>query len=410
MALDFIPFVAAFAGTVFIQDVPSPSTFTSKEKPVASHKVRNEKSLANDAEIQPLSKLDSERAADDLWKARSAEVKKTRAAEVDARVITHGDKTMKFFYKTYGQKPHDGHSLFLSLHGGGNAEPDINDQQYENQKRLYKPEEGVYLAPRAPTNTSDLWHQFHIDRLFERLIEDMVVFEGVNPDRVYLMGYSAGGDGVYQVAPRMADRLAAAAMMAGHPNEASPLGLRNLPFAIHVGANDSEYDRNNVARAWGDKLAKLRANDEQGYVHICEIHPNRGHWMHREDASAVPWMAKFRRNATPLKVVWYQDDVTHDRFYWLAVPDGKAKKGALAIVAIQGQNVLIEEAKNIETLILRFDDRLLDLDQPIHVRMNGQTLFTGKLPRTLATLKKTLEGPGDRRLMFCSEIAVVIAK
>ena len=46
-----------------------------------------------------------------------------------------------------------------------------------------------------------------------RLIENLVALQEVNPNRVYLMGYSAGGDGVYQVAPRMADTLAAAAMM-----------------------------------------------------------------------------------------------------------------------------------------------------------------------------------------------------
>ena len=44
----------------------------------------------------------------------------------------------------------------------------------------------------------------------------------------------------------------AAAMMAGHPNESSPLGLRNLPFAIHVGADDSAYNRNKVAKEWGE--------------------------------------------------------------------------------------------------------------------------------------------------------------
>ena len=38
----------------------------------------------------------------------------------------------------------------------------------------------------------------------DRLIENLVVFEGVDPNRVYLLGYSAGGDGVYQLAPRMA--------------------------------------------------------------------------------------------------------------------------------------------------------------------------------------------------------------
>ena len=72
----------------------------------------------------------------------------------------------------------------------------------------------------------------------------------LDPNKVYLMGYSAGGDGVYQLAPRMADRFAAAAMMAGHPNETSPLGLRNLPFTIHMGENDTPYKRNKVAAEW----------------------------------------------------------------------------------------------------------------------------------------------------------------
>src|SRR4029079_9553156 len=94
------------------------------------------------------------------------------------------------------------------------------------------------------------WHESHIDPLFTRLIEDMIVFEDVDPNRVYIMGYSACGDGVYQLAPRMADQLAAAAMMAGHPNEASPLGLRNIGFAIHVGALDDGVHPNKVAGTW----------------------------------------------------------------------------------------------------------------------------------------------------------------
>ena len=69
---------------------------------------------------------------------------------------------------------------------------------------LYQPAEGIYLVPRAATNTWDLWHQAHIDQFFDRLITDMIVLENVNPDQVFIMGYSAGGDGVYQLAPRMA--------------------------------------------------------------------------------------------------------------------------------------------------------------------------------------------------------------
>ena len=112
------------------------------------------------------------------------------------------------------------------------------------------------MIRRPPRST--LFPYTTLFRSFQRLIENFVVEHGVSPNRVYLMGYSAGGDGVYQLAPRMADRFAAASMMAGHPNNANPLGLRNLPFMIFAGGKDAAYNRNKVAAEWGVKLAKLR--------------------------------------------------------------------------------------------------------------------------------------------------------
>src|SRR6185436_20154386 len=169
-------------------------------------------------------------AREELWKAHVARVKKERADEVKDKLIKDGKLEMPYAFKTFGKKPPAGWSLWISLHGGGGAPKQVNDSQWENQKKLYTLDEGIYLAPRAPTNTWNLWHEGHIDTMFTRLIEDLIVLEDVNPDRVYVMGYSAGGDGVYQLAPRMADTWAAAAMMAGHPNGVPLLSLRNLPF------------------------------------------------------------------------------------------------------------------------------------------------------------------------------------
>jgi hypothetical protein len=208
----------------------------------------------------------------------------------------------------------------------------------------------------------------------------------------------------------MADRFGAASMMAGHPNEASPLGLRNLPFAIHVGENDAAYNRNKVGREWGDKLDELRKADPEGYLHLVEIHPGRAHWMNREDASAVPWMARFSRNPVPRKVVWNQDDVTHDRFYWLAVEPGHAKARSTVIASVEGQEVKIEKAEGVEKLLVRLDDRLLDLDKSVKITANGETLFEGLAPRTIASLEATLKGPGDPKLAFAAEVPVTVPK
>lgn len=355
----------------------------------------------------PLSKADAARALRILANAVEDETKARDKAAFDARVLELEDGTkMPFWYAVYGDKPKTGRSLWISMHGGGGAPKQVNDGQWENQKKLYRPEEGVYVAPRAPSDTWNLWHQGHIDPLFTKLVRDMIAFEGVDPDRVYLMGYSAGGDGVYQLAPRMADRFAAAAMMAGHPNETKPDGLRNLPFALYMGGKDAAYRRNEIAREWKVALADLAAKDAGGYPHEVTIHEENGHWMDRKDAVAVPWMAKYTRNLRPRKVVWLQDDVTHGRFYWLANPDPKA--GQRVVASIDGQTVTIAEAPGVARLEVLLDDALVDLDKPVRIEFGGRTLFEGVVPRTIGAIAATLADRGDPKAAFTASVEVAL--
>ncbi|MBI1371578.1 MAG: alpha/beta hydrolase [Phycisphaera sp.] len=349
----------------------------------------------------PLTRADAERAQQLLWDDHVAIIRATRADEMKARRLTDSEHVMPFFYSVTGDKPVSGRSLYISMHGGGNAPPRVNDQQWENQKRLYKVPEGVYVAPRAPTNTWNLWHEPHIDVLFDRLIEDLIVFEEVDPNRVYIMGYSAGGDGVYQLAPRMADRFAAASMMAGHPNDASPLGLRNLPFSIHVGANDGGYKRNEVAAQWGEKLDALHDADPDGYVHWVTLYAGKGHWMDREDAAAVPWMAKFTRNPTPDRVVWRQQ--RHTRFYWLACDT--PEKGAVVRATRSGQTIDLA-AEGVTQITVRLNDHMLDLDRDVTVTTAGRPIYAGRASRTIGVIDKTLAERGDPASVFSAEIVV----
>ena len=128
--------------------------------------------------------------------------------------------------------------------------------------------------------------------------------------------------------------------------------------------------------------------------------------MDREDAVALPWMAKLRRDPVPRVVVWKQDDVAHDRLYWLAVPTGQAKGGTLVMAECQAQNVEIKRAEGLAELIIHLDDRLVNLDQPVRMTYSGRTLYEGTPPRTIATLSRTLSGRGDPKLMFAAEVSV----
>ena len=369
---------------------------------------KSERTLLTDNKFSnmPISKSEAEEARVIIWQDHVSLIKSQRLNEMKNKRIKIGDKTLKFDFLIYGEKPKSGRSLYISMHGGGGAPAHFNDGQWKNQMRLYKPNEGIYLCPRAPTDTWNLWHQSHIDPLFDRLIENMIIFEDVDPDKVYLMGYSAGGDGVYQLAPRMCDRFAAAAMMAGHPNETSPQGLRNLPFALQVGENDKSYRRNKIAVSWGEKLAELQENDPQGYPHFVKIHKNKGHWMNLEDSIAVPWMAKHKRNKFPDRIVWKQDDVTHKRSYWISLPDEQIKPRGLVIVSKKNQSIDIQERGQTNQIDIMLNDEMVDFDKPVTVSHKEKVVFERKPRRSISEIHRTLKERGDPGLVFSSRLRV----
>ncbi len=355
-----------------------------------------------------LSKEESELAMQLINKQLTAELKKEYQSQWQNEVLELGDFQMKFKYKKFGEKPPNGWSLYISMHGGGGAPAELNDQQWENQQKLYEPTEGIYMAPRAPTDTWNLWHRDHIDEFFARFIQLADAFEDINTNRVYITGYSAGGDGTFQLAPRMADHFAAAAMMAGHPNDASPLGLRNLPFAIQMGADDAAYRRNEIAAEWGEKLDELQKNDASGYIHFVKLYEGMGHWMEHKDTAAFNWMARFDRVSYPEKVVWKQSGVTHNRFYWLAVPEGKAVKNAEVIASRQEQNIKIETAELVDTLIINLNDEMLDLTKKVRVEFGGKVVYNAVPKRTVSTIWKSLNDSNDLEQVFCAEIKVAL--
>ena len=360
------------------------------------------------------SKKDAEAISELIFETLKKEARVSRQSEwtrtnanqsgsIKLSTVKADGKEMRVLERTLGKAPKSGHSLWISMHGGGGTTAATNDQQWRNQISLYTPKEGIYVAPRAPSNTWNLWHEGHIDALFDRLISNYVIKRGVNPDRVYLMGYSAGGDGVYQLAPRMADRFAAASMMAGHPNGVSVLSLRNLPFMIWMGAKDGAYRRNAIAAEWGKKLDKLANNDPGGYLHETHILAGKGHWMDREDAAAVPWMAKHTRVTWPKKVVWHQTGRKHNRFYWLSVPDSTALLGQTITAEVQGQTVTVSSSSTTAVSI-RLSDKLVDLDREIIVKQNDQEVFRGTLPRTVRAIYESLLERMDPSSVACAKL------
>ncbi len=339
------------------------------------------KSPTSDREI---ALRDVPKARKALWDKYVAEVRadKRRKAEHEARAIKIGDLTMKFASTPVGEKPGPGWPLYIALHGGGQADPSVNDSQWDHMKVYYREsvKAGLYVAPRGMTDT---WNLHFVDAsypAYDRLIENFIAFESVDPNRVYLLGFSAGGDGTYAVAPRMADRWAAANMSAGHPNGVSPVNLMHVPFLVQVGEKDTAYDRHKAAATFFVALGELRAKHPAHYVHAASIHAGRPHnfldnhpkrapqrvikdpaaWLkdgagetEERDTNAISWLDAYVRPPLPPRVVWdltttaSTRGVAGRRHYWLDLGDRDPAKEESKRISVRldkkTNGVIVEE-------------------------------------------------------------------
>ncbi len=242
-----------------------------------------------------------------------AQADEGRAADLEAEVLDFNDedeepdenlrlyiytiardgKQMRFIMGVKGEPDASGYPLYLTLHGGGTTTPEENDTEWYSMYDYYRSsvDHGIYIACRG---MEDVWNMHSLPdayAMYDRIIEDMVLLKNADPNRVYLLGFSAGGDGVYQVAPRMADRFAAANMSSGHPNDVSLLNVANVPFEIQVGVRD--YYSPSAMRSVRGAEFQETLNDYHdtygfGYEHRVLVHVPEGHNYNDNSADSNP--------------------------------------------------------------------------------------------------------------------------
>ena len=174
--------------------------------------------------------------------------------------------------------------LYIAMHGGGGCPKQVNDSQYRQMQNYWFNNTieagGIYVATRGITNSWKLHWENNSYACYDRIIENAILLNDVDPNRVYLMGYSAGGDGVYRVTPVMPDRFAAVNMCAGHPNGVSVTNFMHVPTLLQVGECDTAYNRHKIAVQYNQTLQKRRkACGGDGYISECRVRDVRVHRM-----------------------------------------------------------------------------------------------------------------------------------
>lgn len=329
-------------------------------------------------------------------------------------------KTMPYFLVAKGKKPEKGWPLVIALHGGGGTSEKldnphgwaVNTREWQAQMMLFErvyPGDALYFIPRMADDNEGRWYYDSNQKIYDHIIRRALLFRDVDPNRIYVTGISEGGYTAYRLPANRPDRFAAAcAMAAAEPMEnAPPENLRNLPFRCAIGEKDSMFDRIGLARRYFERLDELQKADERGYVHHLDAQAGRGHGI--DYAEGPKWMTGFTRDPRPKKIAWTVQKLHNTldlRNNWLALDEAPASLPAKLEATINGNQVEVRADPDTGLKIRLFlDDRLVNLDEPVQVTLNGKEVFKGKVQRNLATIVKTLESRGDPELIYTGEIS-----
>lgn len=409
-----------------------------------------EDEVTDDAEseeaVNPYTKPDSLESNEDIenarkyiWQEYLNQVRNdaARKEEVENRSMTFGEATMKYGAFVLGEPGESGYPLFIALHGGGQSDtPDLNDSQWVQMTSYYQNsvENGIYVNPRGVRDTWDCHFNPESYPLYDRLIENMIAFYDVDPNRVYLTGFSAGGDGVYAITAKMADRFAAANMSAGHPNGLPLWNLYNMPLQLQVGENDTAYDRNIVTAQYGQLLDGYQEELGGGYIHNTYVHQGQGHnfrdnsvsdqkvmadsaaWLEsgdstvvEVDANAIRFMEQYVRNPLPERVVWdlsqRAEQRTGESFYWLQA-DSQLTEGKIVVSCDSETNTItVEECSVAGEVTFLLSNDMLDLFAPITVNTSDGSDTVTVTPDYDLLYETTMER-GDCNYQFAAKITV----
>lgn len=163
-----------------------------------------------------------------------------------------------------------------------------------------------------------MWWKSYIPSFLEIIIKGLVLRGMVDPNKVFVTGYSAGGDGVYHLGPMLPDWWAGAAMMAGHPNDVELYNIRNLAFSIQMGGKDEAYNRNSAARKYINKMNKLHTHYGGYSIKYCNVYEQCSHWMDFNDTKIFCNFFSEERDPYPEFLVFKQHPrVKRQYFYFI---------------------------------------------------------------------------------------------
>lgn len=324
-----------------------------------------------------------------------------------ANRVRSGEYVSPYTLRKVGEKPAAGWGLVIAMHGGGGAPKEVNDSQWQGMQTYYRdhPEAGggyLYVALRAPNDTWNGFYDDYVYPLVDKLIRQIALNEAIDPDRVYLIGYSHGGYGAFAIGPKLPDHFAAIHSSAAAPTDGliSPKTLRNTPFDFAVGEFDDAYGRRERCEAFDRAVRELRGVRTDIFPVTFSLVAGRHHGD-LPDHDQLREMLPLKRQPAPRELTWEQTDDVIYSFYWLMDP--APAKGHEIDAACRDNRLVISTHRGVARFSVLLDERLVDFDRPVVVEHDGREERLSVQPK-IAALSRTLLERGDPALAFSCRI------
>ncbi|HEY3378716.1 MAG TPA: prolyl oligopeptidase family serine peptidase [Armatimonadota bacterium] len=203
-----------------------------------------------------------------------------------------------------GYRPNRHYPLVVSLHGSGESGTGNMIQMHTIVPLFLTPENrGKYpcfiLAPQCPPNTYWVDMRTYVDsrirqaatpsvpiRLTIHIIESLMKEFPIDRGRIYVIGYSAGGHGAWDIITRRSELFAAAVVLSGRGDPSKTHCIAHLPVWVFHGVKDKRVGIN-CARVMVRALRQVGGN-----LRYTE-YPDSGHEAGPRalgEPELLPWM------------------------------------------------------------------------------------------------------------------------
>lgn len=266
---------------------------------------------------------------------------------------------------------------------------------------------GVGLSSRLPH-----WWSYKASSFVLKSLDYVKRNYPIDTNRVYLLGYSMGGYGTWNIGLRYTDRFAGIVPLAG--------GISRLENFLGRDTRSRKLIANGVmVPAWfahggADRTVPTRFSrtiakelGEFGATYFFKEVPGSGHMMRnflRGDElteQLVGWLGEQVRDPNPKRVELATVGLYHGASYWVRIDESNTTAKVSAEVK---DNSFAITTEGVRKLTIFLDTDLVDVNAPVTINVGGIELFKGVVESSLEAVTESWSADLDPHLTYTHKV------